>query len=88
MENLSKLLLLAKNTEQMTSLLTVLLTPSEVGELQQRIQILDQLRNGLSQREVAQNVGVGIATVTRGARELKYSPHSELIQKFLKDLSL
>ena len=48
--------------------LQALLTSKEVSEMEHRLQILDLLEQGLPQREIAERLGVGIATVTRGAR--------------------
>ena len=48
-----------------------LLTPAELTEVSNRLQILRMLEAGMPQREIAKQLGVGIATVTRGARALK-----------------
>ncbi|MBA4503746.1 Trp family transcriptional regulator [Marinobacterium marinum] len=48
-----------------------LLTPAELTEVSNRLQILRMLEAGIPQREIAKQLGVGIATVTRGARALK-----------------
>ncbi len=47
-----------------------LLTPAEYKELALRWQIVKLLHRGISQRAIAQKLGVGIATVSRGSREL------------------
>lgn len=57
--------------DQLTQFLEGLLTPKELSEMSTRLQIIKQLKRGLPQREVAGNLGVGIATVTRGAREIQ-----------------
>jgi TrpR family trp operon transcriptional repressor len=51
--------------------LRVLFTPNEISEMQRRLQIFALLEEGVSQREIAKQLGVGIATVTRGSRALK-----------------
>jgi TrpR family trp operon transcriptional repressor len=48
-----------------------LLTPAEYAEIVKRLQILRRLEAGVPQRRIAEELGVGIATVTRGARALK-----------------
>lgn len=48
-----------------------LLTPAELTEICNRLQILRRLEDGVPQREIARELGVGIATVTRGARALR-----------------
>ncbi|HCH33714.1 MAG TPA: transcriptional regulator [Oceanospirillaceae bacterium] len=64
-------LLLQTNAQSMTAALEGLLTPNEQQELINRLQIFELLSQGLSQRQVAQQLGVGIATVTRGSRALQ-----------------
>lgn len=51
-------------------LLADLLTPAEHRELAIRWQIVKQLHRGLPHRQVAKNLKVSVATVSRGARAL------------------
>jgi TrpR family trp operon transcriptional repressor len=51
--------------------LKALLTPNEIKEMQHRLQIFSLLEQGKPQRDIAKQLGVGIATVTRGSRALK-----------------
>jgi Trp operon repressor len=48
-----------------------LLTEKEVEELSARLQIVKLLRKNIPQREIAEKLGVGIATITRGSKELQ-----------------
>jgi TrpR family trp operon transcriptional repressor len=50
--------------------LTDLLTPVEYTEIKKRWEIIKMLDGGVNQHEIAKKLGVGIATVTRGSREL------------------
>nr|WP_239090355.1 Trp family transcriptional regulator [Marinomonas ostreistagni] len=59
------------------SKLNALLTPNEIAEMQRRLQIFALLEAGVSQREIAKQLGVGIATVTRGSRALKELKENE-----------
>jgi len=64
--------LMTQTTEEhMSAALEGLLTPYEQQELINRLQIFELLSQGVSQRQVAQQLGVGIATVTRGSRALQ-----------------
>ena len=45
-------------------------TPSERKKIAQRIEIIERLLKGEHQHEIAGELGVGVATVTRGSREL------------------
>ncbi|MDP5057692.1 MAG: trp operon repressor [Marinomonas hwangdonensis] len=51
--------------------LKVLLTPNEINEMVSRLKIIALLEEGVPQRDIAKQLGVGIATVTRGSRALK-----------------
>lgn len=62
-----------KNKKELETFLSDLLTPQEFNELAVRWQIVRELAKGTSQRIVARKFGVGIATVTRGAKALNDS---------------
>ncbi|MEA3545215.1 MAG: Trp family transcriptional regulator [Thermodesulfobacteriota bacterium] len=64
--------LLAQNSPQeMEKALNDLLTISELVDVAKRLQIIEMLAAGVSQRQIAENLGVGIATVSRGSNVLK-----------------
>ncbi|MGK0442914.1 MAG: TrpR family trp operon transcriptional repressor [Pseudohongiellaceae bacterium] len=64
-------LLTAEDSASMENTLQNLLTPSELSEISKRLQIFKLLKEGIPQRQIAEKLGVGIATVTRGSRALK-----------------
>ncbi|BCE02497.1 trp operon repressor [Marinicellulosiphila megalodicopiae] len=74
----TKLLLEAKDAQAMESVLSALLTPSELRDIPNRLQIMRMLKQGVSQREISKKLGVGIATVTRGSKQLQSDTKSEL----------
>ncbi len=66
------------NSQQHQMLLTMLMTPDERDSLIARVNILNELLKGeLSQRQISQMLGVGIATITRGSNELKSKTDEE-----------
>ncbi len=71
LDQLMEVLMSVKSKEEMEDFLRGLLTPTELEEIPKRLQIVVRLLKGQSQRQIADELGVGIATVTRGARELR-----------------
>ncbi|MBU3978880.1 trp operon repressor [Patescibacteria group bacterium] len=57
--------------EDMVDFLYGILTPSEIAEIPKRLQIIKLLKAGVPQKEIASRLRVGIATVTRGSKEVK-----------------
>ena len=60
-----------KNSIEMRDFLFGILTPKEVDEISTRLQIVKLLKKGLPHQEIARRLKVGVATVTRGSRELQ-----------------
>ncbi len=60
----------ALDRKLLRNFLVDLLTPAEYRELALRWQIVKLLHQGISQRRIARNLGVSVATVSRGARAL------------------
>jgi Trp operon repressor len=65
---LSRFVLSAQTVEELSVVLKAVLTPAEIESIAQRLCILDGLSTGVAQREIAESLRVGIATVTRGSR--------------------
>ena len=60
-----------KSASEMLDFLKGILTPREIDELSTRLQIVKLLKKGLPHQEIARRLGVGVATVTRGSREIR-----------------
>ncbi|MDO8483262.1 MAG: Trp family transcriptional regulator [bacterium] len=69
-EELMRLLVSIKNPKLMDEFLEDLLTPAEFEDISIRWQIIKLLSKRVPQREIAGNLGVSIAKITRGSREL------------------
>lgn len=76
-----QLLLALADKKEMGNFLEVMLTAKEREMLAERLQIFELLRRGHTQRHIAQELGCGIATVTRGAQA--YRTHQAQIDRWL-----
>ena len=61
---------IAGNENLLKAFFLDILSPAEYKELGVRWQIVKQLAQGVSHRNVAKNLHTAVATVTRGSREL------------------
>ncbi|MEZ8608791.1 MULTISPECIES: trp operon repressor [unclassified Vibrio] len=79
-QQLMDLVKTAVEKDQHELLLTMMMTPDERDALVARINIFCELMKGdMSQRQVSQMLGVGVATITRGSNELKAKSEQEKI---------
>jgi TrpR family trp operon transcriptional repressor len=67
-----------KSKNEMSDFLQGILTPQELDELPRRLEIVKMLKKGIPQHEVSKKLGVGIATVTRGSKELQKGRFSKI----------
>ena len=63
-------------------LMKCLMSPYELEEITQRLQIIRRLRAGATQREIAKDFQIGIATVSRSRRAAE--EYKNTIDKILK----
>ena len=59
-----------KTPEEVKDFLEGFLTPHELKQVENRVQIIKKLKNGQAQHLIAEDLELGVATVTRGSREL------------------
>lgn len=64
-------LLAQDSPEKMEKAIRDMFTDSELAEMTNRLKIIEMLERGVPQRRIADDLGVGIATVTRGSKVLK-----------------
>lgn len=72
----------ADDKAQLAALLDALMTEKEQAELGNRLRIFALLQQGVTQREISAQLGVGIATVSRGAKVF----HQHQIDELLPDI--
>lgn len=70
-----------KSNSEMLDFLKGILTPREIEELSTRLQIVKLIKKGLPHQEIARRLEVGVATVTRGSRELRLGRFSKVRPK-------
>lgn len=71
LNSLIKTLLQIKTEDEMNDFLHGILTPKELLELPTRLEIVKMLKSGVAQHAISEKLGVGVATVTRGSKELQ-----------------
>jgi len=71
MNYLINLLLNIKTKAEMKDFLLGILTMKELEEIPRRLEIVNMLKKGIPQHEVARRLMVGVATVTRASKELQ-----------------
>ena len=64
-------LLSIKSQKEMKDFLSGILTPGELAEIPTRLQIVKLLKKGVPQHEIAEKLHIGVATVTRGSKEIQ-----------------
>ncbi|MBP7740549.1 helix-turn-helix domain-containing protein [Candidatus Woesebacteria bacterium] len=80
MNTLVKLLLSIKSESQAHDVLVSLFSPEEIQIFEKRISIVQHLIQGKPHRQISEELGVGIATVTRAHKELKLN-HFKFLTK-------
>lgn len=71
LRNFSKHLLSIKTEKEMNDFLAAIFTPTEREHIPKRLELVRLLKKGVPQHEIAKKLNMGVATVTRGSRELK-----------------
>lgn len=80
-KTLVDILLAVREPGEVDALLKTLLTEKELVEIHSRIEIISRLEKKEPQHMIAESLGVGIATVTRGAHVRK-AKHYQKVQRF------
>lgn len=65
------ILLKINEKKELQNFLEGILTAKELEEIPMRLQIVKMLKKGTPQHTIAEELGIGIATVTRGSKEIQ-----------------
>jgi TrpR family transcriptional regulator, trp operon repressor len=86
LREIARALAATDNPEEILRFLKSLLTASEMREISSRWELVKRLERGLSQRQIARQLGLSLCKITRGSRELKKkdSPFRRMIGKLEK----
>ena len=69
-QSLVNAIMLLKTKDDVKDFLQGILSPKELDEIPIRLEIVKLLKKGIPQHKIASKLGVGVATVTRGSKEI------------------
>lgn len=83
-KELATALSLANDPVLIADFLECLLTPTELQAVTTRWALVREIEDGITQREIAKNLGLSLCKITRGSRELKKddSPFKKMIDLY------
>ncbi len=86
LEEMSKALSETRDPELIQQFMESLLTPNELQEVSTRWALVRLIEEGMSQRNIAKELGLSLCKITRGSKELKKenSPFLSMIRKYQK----
>ncbi len=73
--------LISQHSNNLVELLDALLTPQEIIQLSKRVEIIRRLKAGQPQRQIAHDLEVGLATVIRGAKEMRLGKFKHILER-------
>jgi TrpR family transcriptional regulator, trp operon repressor len=87
---IAAVLSVSEDREEIEGFLKSILTKNEADEISSRWELVKLLHEGMSQRKIAERLGLSLCKITRGSRELKKarSPFKAMLEKhrnFLKN---
>lgn len=77
---------IGKDKKMLKDFLVDILTPQEYEEVIRRWQIIKKLGQGIPQRQIVKDLGISIATITRGSRMLRNDKggFNQVLKKYYK----
>lgn len=83
-QQLLSLLCDISDPQEMSAAISMILTDKELREVGKRLQIFNALEDKVSQRDISAQLGVGIATVTRGSKAMQTANYQLLRNRLAK----
>lgn len=83
-KEIASVLSITPDTDAIEGFLKSILTKNEIDEISGRWELVKLLYDGMSQRKIAERLGLSLCKITRGSRELKksHSPFKTMIEKY------
>ena len=81
LKNINSVLEKTKDTKEIILALQDLLTQAELCDIWERIEVVKLLKNGLTQREIAQKLWISVTTVSRWNKLLSFD--KKIIDKLI-----
>lgn len=81
LKNINSVLEKTKDTKEIILVLQDLLTQAELCDIWERIEVVKLLKNGLTQREIAQKLWISVTTVSRWNKLLSFD--KKIIDKLI-----
>ncbi len=84
LKEIASTLAVSGDREQIEAFLKSILTRNEIDEISARWELVKLLDEGMSQRKIADRLGISLCKITRGSRELKkaHSPFRTMIERY------
>ncbi|TFH41654.1 MAG: transcriptional regulator [Chrysiogenales bacterium] len=83
LKEIARVLADTDDAEKIESFLRSILTGNEIAEISSRWELVKLLYDGMSQRKIAEKLGLSLCKITRGSKELKKtrSPFRTMIER-------
>jgi TrpR family transcriptional regulator, trp operon repressor len=83
-KEIASVLAITGNEELIEDFLKSILTRNEIKDISSRWELVKLLEDGISQRRIAERLGLSLCKITRCSRELKktHSPFKAMIEKY------
>ena len=74
LKEISIVLSITEDSRVIEKFLKSLFTDKEINEISSRWELVKLLNDGMSQRKIAEKLGLSLCKITRGSKELKKKP--------------